>query len=481
MKTRGSTASGVMWAGVSQGGRILLQLIATAILSRLLPPTDFGLLAMSTIVVNFANLMRDMGTSAAVIQRSALSEELLDSVFWFNIGLGVCLALGVLICAAPVALFFKEPRLAGVLLALAVTFPLSSNSAVHQALLERALHFRQLARIELSSAAVALLVAVIAARRGWGVYSLVLNTIVLASLTSLQLWIASRWRPTLRWSAAELRSLWRFSSNLVGSQMLTYFTRNIDTMLIGRFLGALQLGWYNTAYRIMLFPVTNLSSVIARVLFPVLSRKQDNVAEFTALYLRALSGIALITAPLMAGIWATREAFVVVMLGERWLPVANVIAWLAPAGMLQSIGTTVGLIGMSTGNTRIMMRWSIVVAATTFTSILIGLPWGYVGVARSYAIQNFIMFLPTFAVALHLVDLRLKHLVQAVGRQFLAAALMAVVVYLVEMLLPPNWAAVLKLAVLVPVGAFVYGAFVWMFMRTAVIDVLQAIRPRHRA
>jgi len=480
MKPRSSATSGVMWAGVSQAGRILLQLLATAALSRLLPPTDFGLLAMATIVVNFANLLRDMGTSAAVIQRATLSEELLDSVFWFNIGLGICLAVSVLILAAPVAIFFRESRLAGVLLALAISFPLTSSGLVHQALLERGLHFRQLARIELSSAGVALFIAVIAARAGLGVYSLVLNTVSLALFTTVQLWVASQWRPSLRWSAGELRSLWQFSSNLFGSQTLTYFTRNIDTMLIGRFLGALQLGWYNTAYRIMLFPVTNLSSVIARVLFPVLSRQQDNAAAFNSLYLRALSGIALITAPIMGGIWATRIQFVQVVLGERWLPVANVIAWLAPAGMLQAVGTTVGLIGMSTGNTPVMMRWSIVVFISTATSILIGLPAGYVGVARSYAIQNFIMFLPSFAVALHLVDLRLKHLLQAVGRQFLAAALMAIAVYAIGLLLPASWPALLKLALLVPIGAVIYFLLVWIFMRSAVLDVIGALRLRRR-
>lgn len=478
MKPTNSAASGVMWAGISQAGRIVLQLLATAALSRLLPPTDFGLLAMATIVINFANLLRDMGTSAAVIQRHTLSGELLDSVFWFNIALGVGLAFSVLLLAAPVAFFFKEARLTGVLAALAISFPLGSSGAVHQALLERGMRFRQLARIELSSAAVALLAAVIAARHGLGVYSLVLNTVCLAALTTLQLWLASRWRPTTRWHGNELRSLWGFSANLVGSQTLTYFTRNIDTMLIGRFLGALQLGWYNTAYRIMLFPVTNLSSVIARVLFPVLSRRQDNVAAFTTLYLRAISGIALITAPLMTGIWATRTQFVTVVLGERWLPVADVIAWLAPAGMLQAIGTTVGLIGMSTGNTRIMMRWSIVVLISTSASILIGLPWGYVGVAASYAIQNFIMFLPTFAVALGLIGLKLRHLMAAIGRQFAAAIAMAAVVYPVSLRLDPGMHAATQFVVLVALGVAIYLLLAGLFMRPLMTDALAVIRLR---
>src|SRR5882757_2782450 len=403
---KASAASSVLWAGVSQGGRIAIQLIAIATLSRLLPPTDFGLLAMATIVINFASLVRDMGTSAAVIQRAQLSPPLLDTVLWFNVALGIGLAIVISILAIPVALFFKEPRLTGVLIALTISFPLTCSGAVHQALLERSMRFRKLARIELSSAGTALLISVLAARHGMGVYSLVLNTLTLAVMITVQLWLASPWRPSLRWSGAELKSLWKFSANLVGFQTVNYFTRNIDTILIGRFLGALQLGWYNTAYRIMLFPINNLSSVITRVLFPVLSRQQDDLAAFSALYLRAISSIALITAPLMAGIWALRLPLVETVLGSQWVPVADVIAWLAPVGMLQSIVTTVGLIFMSTGNTNVMLRYSMIVGGVTFVAIVMGLRWGYVGVAVAYAIENLCVFYFIYALALRFIKLR---------------------------------------------------------------------------
>lgn len=477
---KASAASSVMWAGLSQGGRIIIQLISIATLSRLLPPTDFGLLAMATIVINFATLVRDMGTSAAVIQREQLSSELLDTVLWFNIVLGIGLAIAISIIAVPVSLFFKEPRLTGVLIALTISFPLTCSGAVHQALLERSMRFRKLARIELSSAGTALLISVVAARYGMGVYSLVLNTLTLAVMITVQLWWASPWRPTLRWSGAELKSLWKFSANLVGFQTVNYFTRNIDTILIGRFLGALQLGWYNTAYRIMLFPINNLSGVIARVLFPVLSRQQDDLTAFGALYLRAISGIALITAPLMAGIWALRLPLVETVLGARWLPVADVIAWLAPVGMLQSIVTTVGLIFMSTGNTQVMMRFSIVVVCVTFVSITIGLQWGYVGVATAYAVQNLCLFYPTYLLALRFVKLRFSDVLRAVGRQFLAAFFMAAALSLIDKNWMTEFGALSKTFILGSLGVVIYALLVWLFMRTIALDILNSIRSRKR-
>src|SRR5271168_4249122 len=137
MLSRGGqqAASGVIWAGVSQAARVLIQIATLAVLSRLLPPKDFGLLAMAAVVTIFATLLRDMGTAAAVIQRENVGDELLDTVFWFNVCLGIGLAIAILLLAFPIATAFGEPRLAGVLASLAVSFPLASTAAVHQALL----------------------------------------------------------------------------------------------------------------------------------------------------------------------------------------------------------------------------------------------------------------------------------------------------------------------------------------------------------
>ena len=132
-------ASGVLWSGISQAARVLIQTAALVVLSRLLPPTDFGLLAMAAVVTAFVNLLRDMGTASAVIQREVLGKELLDTVFWFNVGLGVALGVGVALFAIPIAMAFKQPALSGVLTTLAVSFPIASSTAVHQALMEREL------------------------------------------------------------------------------------------------------------------------------------------------------------------------------------------------------------------------------------------------------------------------------------------------------------------------------------------------------
>ncbi len=473
---RQEAASGVVWAGVSQAARLLIQIATLAVLSRLLPPIDFGLLAMATVVTIFATLLRDMGTAAAVIQREKVGNELLDTVFWFNVCLGGGLAIAILLLAIPVATAFGEPRLAGVLALLAVSFPLASTGAVHQALLERSLKFRMLARIEISSVSLALVIATVAAWNGMGVYSLVLNAIATVALTSLQLWWVSEWRPTRRWSVAEFRSLWGFSGNLGAFQVLNYFARNADTMLIGRFLGATDLGWYNMGYRIMLFPVNSLSGVVSRALFPVLSRQQTDNASFCAIYLKTTSAIVVVTAPLMAGLWVLREPFVEVVLGKRWLPVAEILAWLAPVGMTQSLLTTVGLIYMATGSTRSMMRWGVFASTIVVVALVVGLRWGYLGVVRSYTVVTFLLVYPAFAIPLKLIDLRFMDLVRSVLPQLVTAAVMAVAVAFLDKAFLGGAEPVFKLVVLVPAGVITYVATGYVLMRTSLLAVVSTIR-----
>jgi O-antigen/teichoic acid export membrane protein len=470
-----------MWAGISQAGKVGLQLLALGVLSRLLPPGDFGLLAMATVVTAFAFMLRDMGTAAAVIQRADLPPRLLDTVFWFNLAIGCGLAAVVAVFSVQAASAFHEPRLAGVLLALAASFPITSSGAVHQALLERRVAFKTLARIELSSAFVALIVAVVAAQQGLGVYALALNQIVTALLTTLQLWFASRWMPSWRFSRSEFRGLWGFSSNLFGSQMLNYFARNADSMLIGRFLGAADLGWYSMAYKIMLFPIYNLASVVARATFPVLSQRQTSLEQVGALYLRSTAAIVLITAPLMAGLWALREPFIEVALGARWLPVAEVLAWLSPVGLLQSILTTVGVIYMTTGRTDIMFRWGVVVLVVTVTAMVIGLRWGYIGVAACYSIANVVLFLPCIWLALRQIKLGLPAMFHALWRQLLAATAMGAVLWGLRLSLLHEAGAIVQLALLIPVGALLYCAIAWFLMPELLRALLDGFRRRNQS
>ncbi len=385
--------SNARWVAISQLGRLAVQLVGVAIFTRLLKPSDFGLLAMATVVTNFAGLLRDMGTSAALIQRKNLTDELVDTVFLGNIGFGIALALAVTAFSPLMAMFFRDPRLIGILISLAIVFPMTSTGAPHLALLERESRFRSIAMLETSSSVLGLVAGIAAAWFGMGVYSVVIQALLTAGCSTVQLWFNSKWRPKWRWSQREFRSLWRFSGNLVGFNLINYFARNADSVLIGRFLGSISLGWYSMAYRILMFPLTNLTYVINRALLPAYSRQQDDLGKVAQNYLRSLSFISFATAPLMAGLWAVRKPFIVVFMGDHWLPVSDILAWFAPLGFIQSLLSTGGTILTAMGRTDLLRKLGIINTIVVVAGFVVGLRYGAIGVAGSFFFSTLFTFI----------------------------------------------------------------------------------------
>jgi PST family polysaccharide transporter len=461
--------------GFSQAGRVIAQLLGMVILARLLSPSDFGVVAMAWLVTGFAGIFHDFGTKAAVIQRRELPSALLDSVFWLNVGIGIAIAILIALLAPIIAVAMREPQLTGVLWLLALGFPIASLGLVQQALLERASRFRSVALIECCAAFAGLAAGVLAALAGWGVYSLVYQAIVAWIVVTAGLWAASTWRPAWRCSLARIREIAGFSGNLVGFSIVNYFARNIDTVLIGRFLGATELGYYNLAYRLMLWPLQHISRVVGRAFFPALSRLQDDKPRLRQAYVRAAAAVFLITAPLSLGLFVLREPFVLALMGERWLKVADLLFWLAPVSMVQSVGTTASWLYLSTGRTDVMFKFAVFSSVAVTCAIVVGLQWGVEGVAAAYCATALVLFWPNLAVSFRLVGLSVPAFLRRLSPTFFVALLMALFVAAAAqysaVLVQAQWT---RLVVLATVGAALYVAVSMFVQRPLLKDITGA-------
>jgi O-antigen/teichoic acid export membrane protein len=452
-----SAVANARWVGTIQAVRIGAQLLGLLILSRLVAPEDFGLVAMAFAISNFALLIRDLGSGAALIQRAVLEPDTVATAHWSNCFIGAVLGIALFLLAGPFEVLLKAPALEPLLQVLALSFPILGSTTVHQALLERESRFALLARIEISAVLAGLLVAVVSALLGAGAYSLVLQTLTVAMVSALQLWIATGLETDQDWSLKRARELWRFSGHLLGFNIINYFARNADTMIIGRVLGAASLGPYSLAYRIMLFPVQNLTFVAARALLPVMSRTQDAVAQLGSLYLRTLSVIAFFTAPLMAGLFVLREPFVAVALDESWSSVAQIIAWLAPVGFVQSLVSAGGVVMTALGRTDALFKLGLFGTAVHVGAFVVGVAWGVTGVAAAYLVAALLNAAVCFFVFLRLLSQPATRLAGAVLPAIARALLMALAVHFVDLELAAlTVAPSLRLVVLSVGGAVFY-------------------------
>lgn len=406
-----SIATSLKWVGLAQSIRIALQLVGVVVLARILNPADYGLMAMAATVAALAALLRDMGTGAAIVQKEDLRPSLVRAVFWFNVSVGGGLMVLAIASSPLLAGLYQAPRLVPVLCWLAPVFFIEALSITQRALLEREAEFQKLAFAEVASSAVALVVAIFLALGGMGVYALVGQSLVAAVLLAYLLWRLSEWRPNNGIGLRGLREVSSFSANLFAFNLSNYTHRNADSLLIGRYLGSVDLGVYNLAYRLLLFPLQNLTFVVNRTMLPAYSRQQSNPEAIAEHYSRSLRGIALLTAPLMALLWALREPFVAVVFGQRWAPVAHVIAWLAPVGFLQSIISTSGSVLAATGNARLLRNLGFAGLPLMLAAFAAGLKFGVNGVAAAYCLANVLWTFPVLALTFRAIGI--KHFVVA--------------------------------------------------------------------
>ncbi|HEY0686215.1 MAG TPA: lipopolysaccharide biosynthesis protein [Steroidobacter sp.] len=474
-----SAVRNVRWVGMIQVTRISVQLLGLLVLSRLLTPADFGLVAIVFAINNFALLLRDMGTASAIIQRDMLDEQTVLTAHWSNCFIG--LGLSVILLASSFVLegVFKAPGLAPLVQLSALSFPFLSGSTVHQALLERGSKFNTVARIEITALLTGFAVAVIAAYLGAGAYSLVLQTLTVAVLSGIQFWIASDMKMKWGWSSEHAKGLWGYSGSLFGFNLVNYFSRNADTMIIGRMLGPAALGPYSLAYRVMLFPLQNLTFVATRALFPMMSRQQNSPQELGAMHLRLLSVISFFTAPMMAGLFVLREPFVDVALGDSWGMVAALIVWLAPIGFIQSLVSAGGVVFQALGRTDLLFRLGVLSSVLHVTGFIAGVHWGLLGLAAAYFVVTLVNSAISLGVLLHLMQQTVPRLLGAVLPAIAKALIMATLLYFADIELRAlHFPPLVRLLGLSAGGAVIFLALTRIHLMPADRDVMRLFMKR---
>lgn len=476
-----TAARGVLWTGGGQILRQLVQIGGQLLLVRLLVPDDFGLLGMAMFFVGVGQLLADFGIGSAIVHARSNDRIVLSSSFWLNLAVAALLAAVMLVCAPLIGSFYKRADLVPMVAVLSLNLLLAGLHVLPSALLYRDMRFADLARAQVLGSLAGALVAVGLAWRGAGVWALVVQPLFGTTVSLLMCWRATRWLPKWEFSWREVAPLARFSAALLGTNLVGYANRNADSLLIGRVLGAGPLGLYAMAIQLMLYPLQQVSSVIVRVLFPTLVQIKDDLPRLRSAYLKAVGTIALVTFPIMGGLFALADDFVLVVFGPAWAPMAPVLKVLAWVGMMQSVGTTVGVIYLAAGRTDIALRVTLVALPIVIAGMAAGLHWGILGVAIGYAAASCSLFYYTAVTAFRLIALKLAPLHAAIARPGLGTAMMLSVMLAVLPLLAP-WPPGVRLGAGIAIGMLAYGLACVMVNRAQLAELLGIVRAlRHRS
>lgn len=385
---QGRTASSAMrWSATAIFGRQAFQLIFGITLARILGPHTYGIVGEATIYVTLSTLMLDQGLSSALIQRKELSPKAPGAAVTLNLITGAVLTVVTWFTAPEMAAFFHTPKLAGLLRLLGLGLTLKSLAVTPRAMLSRNLKFKTLAVADFTGALFGAVCGVTAALLGASYHALVFQIVTSDAVIATVLLSAARGlRPNL--NGRELATLLPFGLRIFATNGIAYFSRNIDNVLVGRYLGTSELAYYSMAYRVLVIPVQLLGQTVNRVLFPVFSRIASDRERVARTLLASTELLATVAIPVMTLVACSAPQFVLLGLGRQWMPTAPLISVLALAGARETIFYITPALMMAMNKAKLLVRFEIVSTGVQVAGIVIGLQVSVFGVAVGYAIAG---------------------------------------------------------------------------------------------
>jgi PST family polysaccharide transporter len=406
---------------LSQALAFLVQLAATVVLTRLLAPSDFGLV---TMVTTFSLLLASFGLNGfteGILQRPEIDDPLASNLFWINLGAGILLSVGFAAAGSLIARFYGEPRVTHVAIGMSLTIFFTSTSVLHLALLKRAMKFSAVSVNDIVARAVSVGVSIGLAVAGLGYWALVAGAVALPLSQSIGAWTLCRWLPKFPRRAPGTMSMVRFAMNTYSHCVVNYFAKNMDNLLVGWRFNAQALGFYKKAYDLFVLPANQLLSPVSAVVVTTLSRLKGDRAEYQRCFLRGLSILAFVGMGLSGVLTLIGKDFIRLLLGPGWDTAGSIFVFFGPGIGFMLIYGTHSWLHLSAGKADRWFRWGVIEFGVTALLFLLALPWGPLGIAVAWTTSFWILMLPAFWYAGKPIGFTIAPLLSVLWKYALAA------------------------------------------------------------
>lgn len=428
---------GVVWSAIEKYSGLLVQLLITAVLARLLTPTDFGVIAIATVITTFFNMFTDMGIGAAIVQNQTLTWEDLRSLFSFSVYAGVILAVLFFFSSYLISSFYDNALLLPICQLLSLNLLFAAWNMVPNALIRKAKRFKIIAVRSFVLLVVCGILSVSVALVGGGVYSLLITPI----LSSLAIFLVNYRQYPIKFSLSvrkkSLAKVFSFSIFQFLFSFVNYFSRNLDKLILGKYYSMSDLGYYEKSYRLMLLPMNYVTNVVTPVMHPILTTLQDDYAQLADKYNKILRLLLVISFPLGAFLYFSADDIIVVVFGSQWMAAVPVFQILSISLPLQMVLSTTGSIYQAANQTRWLFYTGLINTAITVVGFILAAIFfrDIQAMAWAWDITLLINALDSFSI-LYLLVLKqsLRPLLQSFGYSALSAFIISVLLFLVDKL-----------------------------------------------
>lgn len=463
---REKVVRGIGWRSLVEIAQVVLQISFTAVLARLLEIADFGLVAMCFIFLRFVRAFMDVGFGSAIIQSQQITNGQISALFLIQLGLRFAI-FAVCVAAAPLAAsFFQQPALTDLIRVLAFVVILDSFGFPN-VMARKDLEFRGYSVLSLITTLLGNVVGIWLALTGFGVWSLIYRVLAEKALYASAIWFVVGWWPS--------RPVWRglgqfisFGATMFASKLIYFFSQNLASIIIGKFIGVEALGLFNVAYNLAIVPAQKIQSVLVTVFGPAFARVQSDAELLRKAAYESLFTVSFFFVPAMIGLAAVAPYLVRVLYGEKWGEAGSYLAVLAFVGLMKGLEHVLRALLVAMGRPNLILKVTAVETAVSFALLSIAAYFfSITEIVLAYLLTSACAFaLTTSWVQAEVADNALLR--KATTASLGVSLVMAAAVLPVRMFfdLPIHWG----LMVQVCAGVLVYGALRPVFMSSMQLD-----------
>ena len=358
---------------ISKYSNVIIQLIINSILARLLTPDDFGIVAIVTIFINFFTMLSDMGIGPAIIQNKDLNKKEISDIYIFTFFVAGIFSVLFGIFSYPLSIFYNNKVYIGIGYILSICIFFNILNIVPNAILLKNKEFKSLGIRTVCINCIAGTITIYLSFIGFKYYALVINSVVISVLTYIFNVYMTKVKMHKDFNIKTLKKIMSFSTYQLGFNFVNYFSRNLDNLLIGKLLGQSALGYYDKAYKLMLYPIQNFTSIITPVLHPILSDYQDSKEKIYSSYVKIIKVLSLGGVFLSVFCYIASKEIILIMFGGNWIRSINSFTILSLSIWLQVVNSISGSIFQSTGEVKRLFKVGILNTFMTVIAVIAGI------------------------------------------------------------------------------------------------------------
>ncbi|KUO58035.1 MAG: lipopolysaccharide biosynthesis protein [Gracilibacter sp. BRH_c7a] len=439
---------------IAQSG---VQFVFAIILARLLLPQDYGILGMTIIFLAISQIFIDGGMTTALIREKEVSEEDYSTVFYYNFAIAVIIYCILFISAPAISNFFREPILLVIIRVLSLNIIIGSIGLIQRTILVRKLNFKTQTKIDVIALVLAGILAIILAYNGFGVWSLVINGLAKQLISSSLLVAYNKWTPLLVFDFNSFKKLFGFGWKMMVTGILSTIYNNVYNIIIGRFYLATMLGYYTKSLELRDAAANSITSSVAKVSYPALSKLQDDHQRFKAGFKRIIKNSSFLTFPMMIGLAAVANQLIQLLFGTNWLPMVPYFQILCLSGMtLPHRALNLNILQVK-GRSDLFLKLDILkmVIGLIFISVVIILNLGIYGLLWTTFLNAQIALIVNSHYSKELISYSTKEQIIDMIPTVIISIIMGILVFAVGGLLPFSNAIILPIQVITGVTIYV--------------------------